>query len=154
MVLPASSKLWFRPLEKVGQSWVLMTIFGRVLCPLQPSCLPSPHAARALMLSFFPCLVYSRFSRFSSYSTTRTVFTCPLVSLFPLFSPHHLFCPLPCHTHAFTATLSFLPKPGSSAHPPPPCFTPLFCLFCSFPSHYFLCSPFSLILPRQEAVHI
>lgn len=70
-----------------------MTIFGRVLCPLQPSCLPPPHAARALLLSSFPCLVYSRFSCFLFLlcHQNRTLFTSLLVSLSSHFVPYHSF---------------------------------------------------------------
>lgn len=161
MVLPASSRLWFSPLEKVGQSWVLMTIFGRVLCPLQPSCLPPPRAARALLLSSFPLVVYPHFLCFL---------------LLPLLLLHHqnraLFIPLLVSLSAHSAPYRSFPLLLSPAHP----VTALFCLFSPNPllplilllpaSPLFTVSfvlplvitscvtPFSLILPQQEAVHI
>lgn len=106
-----------------------MTIFGRVLCPLQPSCLPPPHAARALLLSFFPSVVDPLSSVFS-----------PLL-LSTHFLSYHSFSLLLSPTHPVTALfLSFLPKPAPSVHPPSSCFTPLCGFLCSCPSHYFLCS--------------
>lgn len=120
-----------------------MTIFGRVLCPLQPSCLPPPWAARALLLlSSIP--VSSVFSSFFSSSThqNRTLFTPLLVSLSAHSAPYRSFPSSSSHSSCYCAVLSFLPKPASSAHPPSPRFTLLYCFLCSFPPHYFLCSPF------------
>lgn len=102
-----------------------MTIFGRVLCPLQPSCLPPPHAARALMLSSFPFLVVSCFSRLLLLLHTRTEhshlplsisFFLSLLLITSFLSP---FVPL-------ILLLPFLPKP--SAQPPSPLFTASFVL--------------------------
>ena len=160
MVLPAPSRLWFSPLEKVGQSWVLMTIFGRVLCPLQPSCLPPPHAARALLLRAFPLVDYPHF-------------LCFLLLLLLL---HHqnrtLFIPLLVSLSAHSAPYRSSPLFLSPAHP----VTALFCLFSPNPlpplilllpasplfTAFFVLSllitscvpPFSLILLQQEAVRI
>lgn len=161
MVLPALSRLWFSPLEKVGQSWVLMTIFGPVLCPLQPSCLPPPHAARALLLSSFPLVVYPRFLYF-------------LLLLLLLHPPeHNTFHPPPLDfSFCSLCPLSLLSLLLSPTHP----VTALFCLFspnlllplilllpaspfftASFVLSLLITScvpPFSLILPQQEALHI
>ena len=56
----------------------------------------------------------------------------------------------------YCAVLSSLSKPSSSAHLPSPCFTPYYCFLCSFPSHYFLCSPFrSYPLPAGSCcIHV
>lgn len=125
-----------------------MTIFGRVLCPLQPSCLAPLHAARALLLSSFPLVVYPHFFCFlpllvlllhhqnNTFHPPLGFFFCSLCPL-SLASP-----PLLSSSSCYCAVLSFLPKPTSSAHPPSPCFTPLYCFLCSFHFHYFLCSPF------------
>lgn len=98
LVLPASSTLWW---GKVGQSRVLLTIFGRVLCPPQPSCLPPLLAARAPLLR--SPLLACRLSLFSTISP-------PLLFL-PLF--HH-----PMRTLLNPLLVSMLPLP--SYHPVPP----------------------------------
>lgn len=119
-----------------------MTIFGRVLCPLQPSCLPPQHAARALLPPF------PRLSPFLVFSPPPSPPLPPLlipllVSLSAHSAPYHSFPLLPFScSSCYCAVLSFLPKPTPSAHPPSPRFTPLYCFLCSLPSHYFLCSPF------------
>lgn len=131
MVLPASSRLWFSRLEKVGQSWVLMTIFGRVLCPLQPSCLPPLHAARALLLSSFPLVVYPHFF-------------CFLLLLLLLLHHHHQnrtrFNPLLVSLYAHCAPYRSIPFLLSPAHP----VTELFCLFSPNPL-----LPLILLLPAS-----
>lgn len=154
MVLPSSSRHWFSPLEKVGQSRVLMTIFGRVLCPLQPSCLPPPHCARALLLSSFLIVADPIFFSFP----LRLIFHRQNTTLFvplSLSSPsYHSFPPPLSDSSCYCSGLSFLPKPASSAHPPSPRFTPLYCFLCSFPFHCFLCSPFSLLsFPSRKQWH-
>lgn len=154
MVLPSSSRHWFSPLEKVGQSRVLMTIFGRVLCPLQPSCLPPPHCARSLLLSSFLIVADPIFFSFP----LRLIFHRQNTTLFvplSLSSPsYHSFPPPLSDSSCYCSGLSFLPKPASSAHPPSPRFTPLYCFLCSFPFHCFLCSPFSLLsFPSRKQWH-
>lgn len=76
-----------------------MTIFGRVLCPLQPSCLPPPHAARALLLCSFPLIVYPHFLLFSPSSppppAERNTFHPPLGFSFCSLCPLLLLSPLP-----------------------------------------------------------
>lgn len=148
MVLPASSRLWFSHFKKVGQSWVLMTIFGRVLCPLQPSCLPPLHAARALLFGSFPLAVSPHFLCFLLillllHHQNRTLFnpllvclllTLPLIAPFPssslpliLLVHYFVFSP---QTHFFRSS-SFSPLHPSLLLP----------LFLSF--SYFLRFPFS-----------
>lgn len=105
MVLPSSSRHWFSPLEKVGQNRVLMTIFGRVLCPLQPSCLPPPHCARALLLSSFLIVADPIFFSFPLrllfHRQNTTLFvplslSSPSYHSFPLLSPTHPVTALVC----------------------------------------------------------
>ena len=128
MVLPESSRHGFSPLEKVGQSRVLMTIFGRVLCPLQPSCL-LPR-----MLPGHCCLVSSLDPISSIFLHQHKTLLIPL-SLSAQPRPYHSFPLLSLSLlSCYRSVLSSLPKPSSSVHPPSPCFTPLCRFLCSFPS--------------------
>lgn len=107
-----------------------MTIFGRVLCPLQPSCLPPLHAARALLLSSFPLVVYPRFF-------------CVLLLLLLLLLHHQnraCFIPLLVSLSAHSAPHHSLPLLPSPAHP----VTALFCLFSPNPL-----PPLVLLLPAS-----
>lgn len=119
-----------------------MTIFGRVLCPLQPSCLPPPHSARALLLTSFLNVVDPIPSLFLSslFFTTRTQPSSSLFLFLLLIAPFPL---LLSPTHPVTALVClFSPNqllPLIHLLPASPLFTASFVLF---PFHYFLCSPF------------
>lgn len=136
-----------------------MTIFGRVLCPLQPSCLPPLHAARALLLSSFPSCRLSPFLLFSPPSSPppplppeQNTFHPPLGFS---FCPYHSFPLLPSPAHPVTALFClFSPNPLLPLIlllPASPLFTASFVLILLITS---CVPPFSLILPQQEAVCI
>lgn len=151
--LPPAAHIWsFLPhprfgAEKVGQRRVLLAIFGRVLCPPQPSCLPPLLAARALLLCPPPSCRPSRFSPISPPPPPPH-----LPSEGNVFEPDLSLCSLwPLTTPLLPVTLlSFLPKPSSSAHPLSPCFPFLSSFLCSFPCSYFLCFPFSPLSSRSR----
>lgn len=138
-----------------------MTIFGRVLCPLQPSCLAPLHAARALLLSSFPLAVYPHFFCFLPllllllHHKNRTLFIPLLVSFVAPSAPYHSLPLLSSPAHPVTALFClFSPNPLLPLiHllPASPLFTASFVLSLVITS---CVPPFCLILPQQEAVHI
>lgn len=160
LVLSASPRLCFSSLQKVGQSLVLMTIFGRVLCPLQPSCLPPQHAARALMLNSFTLVVYLHFLGFLLLllvhcHQNRALFNPLLVFLYAHTAPYPSILLLLSPAHPGTALFCLLPPnplhPLILLFPASPLFTAPFVL----PLHITSCVLlFSLILLQQEAARV
>lgn len=129
---------------------MLLTIFGRVLCPLQPSCLPPLLAARALLLRppqplLFVCPSSRQSLRLSFSSLPFTIgreHTSDLIPPPPPSSPMFFLL----------LFLSFLPKPAPSAHPLSPCFPPSFVLSLVMTSCVSPLSPLSFC--NRKLVHL
>lgn len=119
-----------------------MTVFGRVLCPLQPCCLPPLHAAQSLP-SYSSVLLSTCFSTkstthfsstisfFSAHHCTYQSFLVLLFSSHPVttllvLSPQTLFC---SSSFSLLFPLLFVPVITSCVSPP-----------CSYPSPPGSCS--------------